>query len=342
MYFNYEYRHKALPILDTASNENPLVTLADYNNGSAYDRDSHVLYINKLDELNIKEKQMRFEGVEAIYREIEIRKPTFLHVVHPKGFLKMQFEVAGHSDFVPEKNAASSIAVLIPSGHYNGLYMPHIRGQLYYPRSRKCLDVMMTWDYLKGVLCGGENDLGDFAGAVLRRLPCLLHKQAQGITVAMQRCINEIIHPTVSEPLKPAYIQHKLAELILLVADDVRRKSDQHLAPSSVNLDDVSAVINLKQWIDQHVTEQITLPQLARMAGLSPTKLKTAFKADVGLPVMTYVRRQKLQYAYRMLASQQYSVSEVAALINYQHVQHFTTAFKNRYGQLPSTILKRL
>lgn len=299
-----------------------------------------MLYVNKMAELNIKEKQMRFDGIEAIYREIDIYKPTFLRVVHPEGILKIQFEMEGHSDFVPEINTPSSIDVLIPNSHYNGIYMPYIRGQLYYPRSRKCLDVMMTVGYLKGLLGQHEGVMAHFLSGVSGQSPCLLHERAQGITAAMQRCINEIIRSTVSERLQSVYIQNKLAELILLVADDVNRKSEKQPTCLPSNLDDSSTIVRLKQWIDQHVTEPITLPQLATKAGLSPTKLKTTFKADVGLPVMTDVRHQKLQYAYRMLSSQQYTVSEVASPINYQHVQHFTTAFKNKYGQLPSHVLK--
>lgn len=342
MHFNYEYGQKTLPILDTSTNEKSIVTLADYNNGSTYDRDTHVLYVNEMAELNIKEKQMKFDGVEAIYREIDIHKPTFLRVIHPEGALKLQFEVEGHSEFVPKINTPSSIEVLIPGSHYNGIYMPYIRGQLYYPRSRKCLDVMMTLDYLRGLLGQQEGIMVYFISGVSSRSPCLLHERAQGITAAMLRCINEIIRSTVSERLQSVYIQNKLAELILLVADDVSRKSERQLTRLSSNLDDTSTIARLKEWIDQHVTEPVTLPQLSTRAGLSPTKLKTTFKANVGLPVMTYVRQQKLQYAYRMLASRRYTVSEVASLINYQHVQHFTTAFKNKYGELPSDVLKRL
>src|SRR5690606_1525336 len=154
-------------------------------------------------------KQMRYSGVEAIYREIDLENPCILEVVHPAGFLKLQFELVGQSDFTPRKNTPSSIPVLIPGGQYNGMYMPYIAGQLYYPRSRKCLDVTMTLDYLKSVLGAQTGVIADFLSQVARRQPSLLHKRAQRITVEMQRCIYEIVKSSVSGHLQALFIPNK-------------------------------------------------------------------------------------------------------------------------------------
>ncbi|WP_353125214.1 helix-turn-helix domain-containing protein [Parapedobacter pyrenivorans] len=330
-----------LPNLDIAERDTPIVTLSEYNDGETHVRGTYQVFMNKIANLNIKEKQLKYTGVEAFYREIDIDKPAILKVVHPTGFLKLQFELVGHSDFSPDSNAPSSIPVLIPGGHYNGIYMPHIAGELRYPRSRKCLDVMVTPEYLRGVLGNQEGVISQFLSRVSRQRPCLLHERAQNITAAMRRCIYEIGCPTVVDHLKPVFIPNKIAELILLVADDVSRKSDYHPYPVPTMLDDFGNVMQLKRWIDQHITEPITLSQLAGLAGICQTKLKMVFKSGVGLPVMTYVRQQKLAYAYRMLIAKQHTVSEVAAMVNYQHAQHFTTAFKRMFRQLPSEIMKK-
>lgn len=330
-----------LPNLDTVEHDTAVITLAEYNDGVTYVQDTYQLFINKIANLNIKEKQLKYAGVAAIYREIDIDKPTILKVVHATGFLKIQFELVGHSDFSPDRNTQSSIPVFIPSGQYNGIYMPYIAGQLHYPRSRKCLDVVMTPAYLKSVLGNQEGVISPFLSGVSHQRPCLLHERAQDITAAMQRCIYEIVRSTIAGHLQSVFIPNKIAELILLVADDVSKKSNGYSRAMSATLDDSCNALQLKQWIDQHITEPITLSQLASQASLSPTKLKAVFKSCVGLSIMTYVRQQKLAYAYHMLATHQYSVSEVAVLINYQHVQHFTTAFKRMFGQLPSEVMKK-
>ncbi len=312
------------------------VTLAEYQRGITEIHDNHQLFVNKIADLAIREKQMKYAGLEVVYREIDIENPCILEVVHPAGLLKLQFELMGHSEFTPSKNTPSSIPVLIPCGQFNGIYMPRIAGQLYYPHSRKCLDVTMTLDYLHRVLGPQTRVIADFLSQVARRQPCLLHKRAQRITVEMHRCINEIIRPSVSAHLQPLFISNKLDELILLIADDISRQTNPLSALD--NLDDRGNILRLKQWIAEHVTDPITLSQLAAIAGMSTSKLKTVFRSSAGLPVMTYVRQQKMEFAYHLLFAQQYTVGEVAAMVNYQHTQHFTAAFKRTFGKLPSEV----
>ncbi|MNV85444.1 Regulatory protein PchR [compost metagenome] len=56
-----------------------------------------------------------------------------------------------------------------------------------------------------------------------------------------------------------------------------------------------------------------------------------------GTSVYGFVREQRLELAYRMLATGQISVSDAAQTCGYTN-SHFTKAFRNRYGVAPSAL----
>lgn len=311
-------------------------TLEQYNKGEHFpaNRESH--FFNRMGMFRISEKIMKYGGVEVYYREHQIEAPVHLQVTHPKGFLKIQFELSGYSDFTPAPGTRESIPVRIGNGQFNGIFMPYISGQLHYLGDRSCLDLMMTPEYLANITGTGNGLPGDFLRKVGNKQPTLMFEKARDITPDMMRCIRDVIQCPVAKPLRDAFIRHKIAEIVLLVIDQLYKQDTVKVTVPG--LSDTERVLRLKQWIDHHLTEDITPETLAYQAGMCQTKLRTLFKELTKKSIMAYVRDQKLAYARTLLLENHYSVQEVASLINYQHSHHFSVAFKRKYGMLPSRV----
>ena len=47
-------------------------------------------------------------------------------------------------------------------------------------------------------------------------------------------------------------------------------------------------------YIEDHLTEKLTVEEIARQVYLSPTYLQSVFKENFGIPLAEYVRSQKL------------------------------------------------
>lgn len=80
------------------------------------------------------------------------------------------------------------------------------------------------------------------------------------------------------------------------------------------------------------------IAQLARIAAMSPSKLKVLFKEVFGHPVNQYYQRHRMNKAKAMLLSKKYSVRETAGTLGFSSVSSFNKAFFKTFEQLPADI----
>lgn len=82
-----------------------------------------------------------------------------------------------------------------------------------------------------------------------------------------------------------------------------------------------------------------TLSALAQRAAMSPSSLRSKFRAAYGCSVFDYLRDCRLERARGYLL-EGYSVQQAAWMSGYQHATNFSTAFRRRYGFSPGDMLK--
>ncbi|MDM2740123.1 AraC family transcriptional regulator [Citrobacter sp. Cu096] len=82
-----------------------------------------------------------------------------------------------------------------------------------------------------------------------------------------------------------------------------------------------------------------TLSALAQRAAMSPSSLRSKFRAAYGCSVFDHLRDCRLERARGYLL-EGYSVQQAAWMSGYQHATNFSTAFRRRYGFSPGDMLK--
>lgn len=95
----------------------------------------------------------------------------------------------------------------------------------------------------------------------------------------------------------------------------------------------------IMDYIEEHLTEDLTLEEIANFAGASDYHLRTVFFHLAGLTLPEYIKNRRLAEANRALLKG-HSVTEVAYRYGYQSLDGFTRAFKKWSGYLPSEIAK--
>ena len=80
--------------------------------------------------------------------------------------------------------------------------------------------------------------------------------------------------------------------------------------------------------------EPPTIPKLARLAAMSPSKLKQTFKVVYGLPVYQYYQKHRMNKAKAMLLSKNYSEHQVAFELGFANRSNFLKAFYKSFGQV--------
>lgn len=85
--------------------------------------------------------------------------------------------------------------------------------------------------------------------------------------------------------------------------------------------------------INENLSENLSIQQLATLAGMNRTKLQANFKLIFGKTLNSFTKELKMQKAKELLKSNSaFSLKEVAAIIGYKHTNHFSAAFKKYFN----------
>jgi len=90
------------------------------------------------------------------------------------------------------------------------------------------------------------------------------------------------------------------------------------------------------EYIDRHVEENISIKDLAEVAGLSRFHFLRAFKQSQGMTPHCYVFQRRLEYAKRLLSESELSLSEVAVAAGFADQSHFARRFRRYVGTTPA------
>lgn len=91
-------------------------------------------------------------------------------------------------------------------------------------------------------------------------------------------------------------------------------------------------------FVESHFAREISLDEVAAVAGVSRFHLTRAFAAATGLPVMAYVKARRLSEAARALAKGAPDILTVALEAGYGSHEAFTRAFRDQFGITPEQL----
>lgn len=88
--------------------------------------------------------------------------------------------------------------------------------------------------------------------------------------------------------------------------------------------------------VDLNLASPLSLHGLAAAVGTNECTLKRAFKEEFGLTVFGYIYSVRMKRAAHMLAETTLALADIALSLGYDHLSHFSTAFRRFYGVPPS------
>jgi len=89
------------------------------------------------------------------------------------------------------------------------------------------------------------------------------------------------------------------------------------------------------EYINDHLIENLTLAELASVAGMNPHSFSRAFKQSTGVPPHRYVSNFRVERAKTLLAAGELALVEVGHSVGFQTQSHFTTLFHRLTGVTP-------
>ena len=95
-------------------------------------------------------------------------------------------------------------------------------------------------------------------------------------------------------------------------------------------------VRKVHDYLVGHLSERVTIEELSRMFHINATTLKEAFKAEYGTSLAAHIKEHRMEKAATLLRESGLSVAEIAKIVGFESRSRFGTAFKEKYGVLPS------
>jgi AraC-like DNA-binding protein len=89
------------------------------------------------------------------------------------------------------------------------------------------------------------------------------------------------------------------------------------------------------EYIEAHLSEKVTLRDLAAVAGLSRMHFASRFRTATGLRPHEYLLTQRIGRADALLRHSTMTIVEIALTVGFQTQAHFTTVFKRFVGYTP-------
>lgn len=96
------------------------------------------------------------------------------------------------------------------------------------------------------------------------------------------------------------------------------------------------AVQRMQDYILEHLTQSITLGDLAKAAMFSPWYAHRLFRDLTGVSPAEYIRRTRLTEAAKRIKAEDTRIIDIAMDLGYESVDGFTRAFSREYGMTPS------
>lgn len=275
------------------------------------------------------------EGVVIEQRSVSIQNDLLIEVKHNMPLFKMQFELSGHSIY-HKHTTQGSLDVEILQGQHNLFYFPEVNGLLTYPGplQRSTLEIYFTVEYVSKIFGGDLQVLGILANAITNEQAMLMSSKSLSINPELKKVIHDIVNCPFSGSMRKAYLGAKVAELLIMQLQvfDMNPKAIE----SKVHACDVEKYYLVKECIEHNLAEPYSVEALSLLAGMSATKLKSGFKKIFHLTMAEYLVNTRMAYARDQLKFSDKSISAIAAEVGFKNPQHFTTAFKRKFGYTPS------
>ncbi|MGO4109760.1 response regulator transcription factor [Paenibacillus sp. YAF4_2] len=117
----------------------------------------------------------------------------------------------------------------------------------------------------------------------------------------------------------------------------LKQVSDQLFqVKSSVKKENASSVIgNICEYINEHLSEDLSLVRLAEINYFNPSYLSRFFKQECGVNLSEFIDNCRVRRAKELLKEDDLKVREVSALVGYEAAHSFTRFFKKATGMTP-------
>ena len=167
----------------------------------------------------------------------------------------------------------------------------------------------------------------------------------------MRKAIQLNCYDYVLKPIDYEEFQNLLSELVHKMedrqtADSQKNENGKQPMPEvteSVLLErkpegsEQNMELEVKKYIKDHMSDSISVANIADELHFNPQYLMRSFKNKTGLSIVEYITQERLNTAKRILKKTDLPVKAVSSMVGYEDYAYFTRVFKKETGESPTT-----
>ncbi len=147
---------------------------------------------------------------------------------------------------------------------------------------------------------------------------------------SLHQLFEQIYQETVANDVRHTEIANYLLWAMIVMIDNLIQKASRQLVT-----DEKALGQEIKDYLDAHYLEDLTLGQIADTLHINQFYLSHIFKAFTEYSPMQYVIRRRIGEAQSLLLNTSFSVTQIATRVGYNNINHFHSIFFKIVGLAP-------
>lgn len=138
------------------------------------------------------------------------------------------------------------------------------------------------------------------------------------------------------------YLENVTAYIIVLINQFIRRYFEEQPSVSEQTFyTSKQMVISCIKYIDEHITERLSLSEMAKMSNVSVSTFCTYFKQLTGRSFTEYLKYNRIAYANELI-KKGYEITAISSFCGFGDFSSFSRSYKQVMGISPSEYKKSI
>lgn len=149
--------------------------------------------------------------------------------------------------------------------------------------------------------------------------------------------VTDLLEIAVAPAADPLYVDDRLVKLVSCLVAKAGRADARRQRRIGLTMDIVDRITD---YVEANLEQELTLSDLAALAGLSLAHFARAFRLTVGTPPHRYVLHRRIERAKQLLCGSEQPIAAVAFDCGFSSQAHLTSVFSRLVGTTPAKFRK--
>ncbi len=226
----------------------------------------------------------------------------------------------------------NQLAANLSQHRYHQLFIPENEYVLGFGQTFTNVHIEIDRQHYTDLLCDSEQWSNDLRKKIVDNK--IFYPGDFKLTPDMLLAIHEIFNSPLSGSLKQLLIEAKVHELVALQLGHLSGElTSVKQRPSQRDL-----FYSIHNYLELNFLKEHSLKEISRNFGVNEFALKKGFRENFQTTIFDFLLSKRLEHAREQLLHTNQTVQEISSLVGYRYPNHFSAAFKKKYGILPSSL----